>query len=376
MSALTGFRVVELAGSVAGEYCGKLLADFGAEVIKVESPGCGSPTRAMAPIVSDGPDGSAVFAYLNTNKRSVVLDVASAAGVEHLHELIGTADAVIDDRTTPGADRYPNVVFCSVTPFGRDAPAEFENAKSINVFHASGWGYHTPSHPDPDKPPLQGPGRFMADYEAGLEAALCTAATLFGRLHTGRGEFIDVSQQAVLVSRTDCILGRLITGEVPAEGSRDDYDQQGPASFFPCADGFVYLYVTSRAHWLGVKALMDHPDWLEEFDDDWLEFSVTPEKVAAFQRGFAAWVRDMDKDAAADQAQRIGVPLVPVYGAADLRELPQYRHRGFFQDVRHPVLGAASYPTVPYAFSASPVVIRSPAPSLGQHSTEVLNRPG
>jgi crotonobetainyl-CoA:carnitine CoA-transferase CaiB-like acyl-CoA transferase len=375
MSALTGFRVVELAESVAGEYCGKLLADFGAEVIKVEAPGCGSATRAMAPILADGCDGSGLFAYLNTNKQSVVLD-ASAADSEALHELIATADAVIEDRITNLAERHPSVVFCSITPFGQGAAAEFENAKSINVFHASGWGYHTPSHADPAQPPLQGPGRFLADYEAGLEAALCVASSMFNLVHTGRGEVIDVSQHAVLVSRTDCILGRLITGEVPADGSRDDYDQQGPASFFPCADGFVYLYVTSRAHWLGVKALLDHSDWLEEFDDDWLEFSVTPAKVAAFQRGFAAWVRDLEKDAAAEAAQRIGVPLVPVNGPADLRELPQYRHRGFFRDVRHPVLGEASYPTVPYAFSASPAVIHSPAPSLGQHTTEVLSRPG
>lgn len=371
MSALSKFRVVELAGSVAGEYCGKLLADFGAEVIKVESPGCGSPTRAMAPVVGDGPDGSALFAYLNTNKQSVELDVASAAGAEHLHELIGTADAVIDDRATSWAERYPNVVFCSVTPFGLDAPAEFGNAKSINVFHASGWGYHTPSHPDPSLPPLQGPGRFLADYEAGLEAALCIASCLFGRMHTGRGEFIDISQQAVLVSRADCILGRFITGEVPAEGTRDDFDQQGPASFFACADGFVYLYVTSRAHWLGVKALMGEPEWLNDFDDDWLEFSVTPAKVATFQQGFAQWVRDLAKDAAADAAQRLGVPLVPVNGAADLHQSPQYRHRRFFRDVRHPVLGEASYPTVPYALSASPAEMNSAAPTLGQHTDAV-----
>ncbi|WAJ42571.1 CoA transferase [Mycobacterium sp. Aquia_216] len=372
MSALSGFRVVELAGSVAAEYCGKLLADFGAEVIKVESPGCGSPTRAMASRVGGGPDGSALFAYLNTNKQSVELDVASAAGVEHLHELIGTADAVIDDRTTPWADRYPNVVFCSITPFGQGAPAEYQNAKSINVFHASGWGYHTPSHPDPAKPPLQGPGRFMADYEAGLEAALCTAATLFGRLHSGRGEFIDVSQHAVLVSRADCILGRLVTGEIPALGARDDYDQQGPASFFACADGFVYLYMTSRAHWLGVKKLMGQPEWLDEFDDDWLEFSVTAEKVAAFRQGFAAWVVDLAKETAADEAQRLGVPLVPVNEAADLYRSPQYRHRGFFQHVDHPVVGQATYPTVPYALSVSPAEIATAAPTLGQHTDAVL----
>ena len=367
MSALTGFRVVELAGSVAGEYCGKLLADFGADVIKVEEPGCGSPTRAMAPILGEGPHASALFAYLNTNKRSAVMDD------EHLQQLISSADAVIEDRDTGWSDRHPGVVFCSITPFGQLAGAEFGNAKSINVFHASGWGYHTPSHADPAEPPLQGPGRFLADYEAGLEAALCVASALFGRLHTGQGDAIDVSQQAVLVSRSDCIVGRFVTGEVPADGKRDDFDQQGPASFFACADGFVYLYMTSRAHWLGVKALLGHPEWLAEFDDDWLEFSVTQEKVAAFQRGFAAWVRGLAKDSAAEEAQRMGVPLVPVNDGPDLHDSAQYRHRGFFRDVHHPVLGAAAYPTVPYRLSASPAEIIAAAPGLGEHTGAILD---
>ncbi|OBH80774.1 CoA-transferase [Mycobacterium scrofulaceum] len=377
MSALTGFRVVELAGSVAGEYCGKLLADFGAEIIKVEAPERGSPTRAMAPVLADGSDGSGLFAYLNTNKRSVVLDRGTADGVAALRKLVDTADAVIDDRARDGegdwSRRHPDVVFCAITPFGQGAPPEFDDAASINVFHASGWGYHTPSHPDPTKPPLQGPGRFLADYEAGLDAALCVTASLFGRLHSGRGESIDISGQAVLASRADCILGRFITGEVIAEGHRGDFDQAGPAAFFACADGFVYLYMTSRAHWRGLKELMGHPDWLGAFEDDWLEFSVTAEKVAAFHRGFAAWIRDLAKDDASDRAQRLGVPLVPVNGAADLHDSPQYRHREFFQRVHHPVLGDAAYPTVPYAFSASPARITHAAPRLGQHTRQVLD---
>src|SRR6202043_3052717 len=100
MSALTGIRAVELAESVAGEYCGKLLADFGAEVIKVEAPGCGSPTRAMAPNVAGdaGRKGRPLFAYLNTNKQSLVLGPGSAADAELLHKIIGAADAVIEDR--------------------------------------------------------------------------------------------------------------------------------------------------------------------------------------------------------------------------------------------------------------------------------------
>ena len=349
MSALNGIRVVELAESVAGEYCGKLLADFGAEVIKVERPGCGSPTRAMAPLLDDcadtgGCERSGLFAYLNTNKRSVVLDVAR----DHkaLHDIIASCDAVIDDHISPSemASRHPRVVFCSITPYGLGAPPEMQNAKSINVFHSSGWGYHTPSHADPAMPPLKGPGRFLTDYEAGLDAALCVASCLFAQLHHGRGEFIDISQQAVMVSRADCILGRFITGEIAPEGNRDDYDQQGPASFFACSDGHVYLYMTNGHHWVQLKELMGRPQWLDEFDDDWLEFSVTPEKVATFHRGFAPWIRDQTKHSVAEKAQRLGVPLVPVNGAEDLLRLPQYRHRGFFRDVTHPVLGTAPIP--------------------------------
>jgi crotonobetainyl-CoA:carnitine CoA-transferase CaiB-like acyl-CoA transferase len=386
MSALTGIRIVELAESVAGEYCGKLLADFGAEVIKIERPGSGSPTRAMAPIIGDGggPERSALFAYLNTNKRSVGLDVTSADGIEKLHKIIATADAVIDDHTPSWAEavglsandvprRHPTVVFCSITPYGGQAPPEFQNTKSFNVFNSSGWGYHTPSHADPAKPPLKGPGRFLADYEAGLDAALCVTASLFWHLHSGQGEFIDVSQQAVLASRADCVLGRFITGEVAPQNSRDDYDQQGPATFFACADGFVYLYMTSRNHWAGLKKLLSQAEWLDEFDDDWLEFSVTPEKVAKFQNGFAKWVSGLTKDATADEAQRLGVPLVPVKSAADLKNSPQYCHRGFFQDVTHPVLGTAAHAGVPYLMSASPALITSAAPTLSQHTAEIMD---
>jgi len=371
MSALTGIRIVELAESVAGEYCGKLLADVGAEVIKVEGPG-GSPTRAMAPIIgADGrPECSAVFAYLNTNKRSIELETGEA---EPLHQLIATADAVIGELSvTELAGRHPGVVFCSVTPYGVGAPPELRNAKSLNIFQNSGWGFHTPSHADPAEPPLKGPGRFLADYEAGLDAALCVASSLFRRLHTGGGEFIDVSTQAVLASRADCVLGRFITGEISPQNTRDDYDQQGPASFFECADGFVYLYMTNGSHWSGVKMLMGQPEWLDEFEDDWLEFSVTPDKVTRFQQGFAAWVRGLSKGAASEEAQRVGVPLVPVTSAADLKNAPQYRHRGFFHDVSHPVLGTAVYPGVPYLMSASPARITSPAPTLGQDTNEIL----
>src|SRR6202021_2692511 len=117
-----------------------------------------------------------------------------------LHTIIASAGAVIDDHAPAWADamgfseaevarRHPTVVFCSVTPYGMQVPPELHTATTFNVFHSSGWGFHAPSHADPTEPPLKGAGRFLADYEAGLDAALCVGSSLFCHLHTRAPQF-------------------------------------------------------------------------------------------------------------------------------------------------------------------------------------------
>jgi crotonobetainyl-CoA:carnitine CoA-transferase CaiB-like acyl-CoA transferase len=384
MSALSGIRIVELAEDVSGEYCGKLLSDFGAEVIKVERRAGGSPTRAIGPMVrsEDGAQTSGLFAYLNTNKKSVALDLAEAADLALLNQLIASADAVIDDHAEGWLEalglgpedvegRHPSVVFCSITPFGRGAPKDWDKAKSLTVFNAAGWGYHTPTAADPGKPPLKGAGRFIADYEAGLEAATCLAASLVWRGGSGKGQFIDVSQREVLLSRADTVVGRLLAGDDEPSSSRHAYDQRGPAKAYDAQDGYVYLYMTSQKHWAGLCELMGSPPWLMEFPANWLEFGVTEERVATFRAGFADWVRRHKKHEVAEAAQKLGVPLVPVNDASDLHRSPQYAHRGFFQALSHPVLGEALYPTVGYKLSATPVTLATPAPALDQHGPAI-----
>jgi crotonobetainyl-CoA:carnitine CoA-transferase CaiB-like acyl-CoA transferase len=386
MSALQGFRIIELAENVSGEHCGRLLADFGADVVKVERPLAGSPTRSMAPIVraDAGVEGSGLFAYLNTNKRSVVLDLAAPADVERLHALIDSADAVIDDhdeawlvRLGLGAQereaRHPRAVFCAIRPFGTGAPDDWSTARPLNLFHASGWGYHTPSTPDPAKPPLKGPGRFLVDYEAAFDAALCVAASLYRRDRTGRGQSVEVSQQEVMVSRADAVLGRLLAGEEEPGADRDAYDLNGPAASFACRDGFVYLVVLHRGHWTALKELMGAPAWMGDFPDDWLEFGVTSERNEAFRRGFADWVRTRDKEEVSDAGQKLGLPMAPVNDASDLQRSPQFIHRRFFQTLEHPVLGGAQYPTTAYKLSATPAALVRPAPQLGAHTDEVMS---
>lgn len=378
MTALAGTLVVELAERTCGEYCGKLLADFGAEVIKIERPG-GTPSRHMGPFKDGvpGPERSAAFAFFNTNKKSAVLDLSEPEDCARLEVLLARADALIDDHADPFmaqeevARRFPRLVHCLITPFGQGAPQEWQIAGPLGVINAGGWAWHSPSETSPDKPPLKGAGRFLPDYESGIDAALCTAASLLRQKRTGAGQFIDISEVEVQVNRIDCVLGRMLAGEQEPSKARTAYDMGGPAAAFACRDGFLYVFMTTKAHWKGLRQLMGHPDWAEEFPEDWLEFHCTAERVALFRQHFATWALEQHKHAASEEGQQRGVTIVPVNSAADLPGNVQLQHRGYFQTIAHPVLGEALYPTVPYRMSATPVRLNSPAPALGQHDGEI-----
>lgn len=368
MTALAGMIIIETAERVCGEYAARLLADFGAEVIKVEPPG-GAPTRAMGPF-HEGQ--STLFRYLNSNKKSVLLDLDRPSDRVLLDRLLARADALIDDHQPDWTAAHslslgslPDLVHCAITPFGQAAPSHWQIARPINVMNAGGWAWHTPSESSANKPPLQGAGRFMSDYEAGIEAALCVAASLFARRRTGKGQAIDISEVAVQLSRADAVLGRMLAGDADPGPERTRYNMGGPGAAFACADGHVYLLMTTRAHWRGLCALMGNPDWATAFPDDWLEYHCTPDRVAEFRDHFRPWIVHQPKGAVSDAAQQAGVPLVQVNTAADIVNHRQYAHRGYFQS-----LDGITYPTVPYRMSASPVLIHAHAPAPGAHQGE------
>lgn len=358
--------VVELAERPAGEYCGRLLADLGAEVIKVERPG-GAPTRAMAPIRNGE---SAVFAFFNAGKKSVMLDLEAEADRALLDRLLGRANALIDDHAEPAlpkeavAARFPHLVHCLITPFGQGAPAEWQKARSINVINAGGWAYHTPSETPADKPPLKGAGRFLPDYESAIDAALCVMASLWRQREGKGGQFIDIAEVEVQLNRIDCVLDRMLAGEVEPSKARTAYDMGGPGTSFACRDGHIYIFMTTRAHWKALCELMGNPEWTAAFREDWLEFDCTTDNVARFREHFAAWIAQQDKMPITEAAQRAGLAMVPVNTAADLPLNEQLIHRGFFQKAAHPAFGEVLYPTAAYRMSASPVQVGSPAPAL------------
>jgi crotonobetainyl-CoA:carnitine CoA-transferase CaiB-like acyl-CoA transferase len=386
VSAFSQVKIVELSSGVAGEYCGKLLADFGAEVIKIEQPGSGSDTRQMGPFAASGPDAerSGMFAYLNTNKRSVALDLHEHAAKRSLLELLEGADVLILDHQKghlgnfgldPAqlAKRFPALIACAVTPFGYDAPAPLSKAYSVNVLHAS-WGYHTPAAADPAKPPLTGAGRFLPDYESGLSAALAVAAALYYREGSGRGQFLDVSQQESLCSLVDYVLAQMLAGQMEVGTRRQAYDLGGPSTFFKCRDGYVYIWMSEPAHWNGLSTLMGDPAWMKDFPDRWLERHVTQERIDRTRAEIARWMQDQSKPDVAMRAQKLGVPLVPVNTMREVSESVQMQFRRYFGEHEHPVLGRLRFPTVPYRLSVTPAVAAKPAPRLGEHTEECLKR--
>src|SRR5690606_5525290 len=158
-------------------------------------------------------------------------DLDSADDRAMLDTLLARADALVDDhddswsrgyRLTPTkvAEAHPHLVHCIVTPFGQGAPAEWQNLQPINVLNASGWAYHSPSETPHHKPPLKGPGRFLPDYEAAIDAAMCVLASLHRKRRTGQGQFIDISEDEVLINRIDCVLDRMLAGDVEPSAER------------------------------------------------------------------------------------------------------------------------------------------------------------
>ncbi|MBW2942506.1 CaiB/BaiF CoA transferase family protein [Zhongshania aquimaris] len=385
MSALNEVTILELSERVSGEYCGKLLAEFGATVIKVEKTGTGSPTRRMGPFGKDtsGPENSGLFAYLNAGKQSVELNLDSASDHATLLELLKTVDVLIDDHGAKWlrqydlapdsiAERFPGLVFCAITAYGLDADDDRQYAEDLNVFHSSGLGYHTPSGAADDLPPLKGAGRFLPSYEAGLDAALCISATLYERRSSGLGQLIEISAQEVLASRVDYVLGQMIAGDMDVSPSRHTFDLGGPAGIFPCADGFAYLWMSAPPHWDALRQLLDNPAWMNSFPERWMELDCTAERVAECRKHITQWLSTKQKHQVAEQAQQLGLTLVAVNNAGDLLASPQYQFRDYFSEIEHPVLGKFHIPTSPYRLSATPIKTNV-APLLGQHQYSMPN---
>ena len=386
--ALDGLVVVERAQGIAGPVCGKLMAGFGAEVIKVEPPS-GDVSRTIGPFPNDisNPEASGLFLYLNAGKKSVVVDPEDPSHLARLRELIERADVLIDG--TPGLDMAelgygelsetnPDLIVVSITPFGLSGPYRDFAATNLVVHALSGELGLAGSR---RLPPLKKGGN-LADYHAGFHGFIGAVAALLARDRLG-GQYIDVSHLESLTSILGATLnGWLYNENVSRRGDADPWSlgtaarrgEDGPywepSGVWQAKDGYVLAYGRSSADW--TEAIREMSEDLPELASP--RFTTEEgrgEHAEELTRLFGLWVSEHTKEEVYRLAQRYGHAYGYVATARDLLESPQLRHRRFFVEMRHPVAGRVTMPGAPFRMSRTPFVTRR-TPMLGEHDDTTL----
>ena len=383
-SPFEGITVLEYAGFVAGPYCGKLLADLGADVVKIEPPGAGDPARGFGPFPENIPhrEKSGLFLYLSLNKRSITLDPSTPTGKELFARLAAKADVLVED-SPPGhmaelglsfahlQELNPALVYVSVTPYGQTGPQAGWKAQHINTFHASGEGYTLPGGAThsifPDRPPVAG-GTHLGEYDAGLMAASGAVAALYAREVWGRGQHVDVSKQEATFG-----LNRLMFTQAQAEGRVTDRTRSYVyGGIFRCNDGYVMLYPREDRQWRALVEIMGQPKLAE--DERFLNRTARIQNAGELNRIISQWTETLGKDEIYSSVAPSGCPVGLYADSQDVHNSPQLQARRFFQKVDHPKAGELVYPVRPYRFSGLGEDGPKPAPLLGQHNEEVFCR--
>jgi len=387
--ALSGLKVVEWSDFVSGPYCGKLLADLGAEVVKVESPGLGDKARSYGPFPQDipHPERSGLFLYLNTNKLGVTLDVRTATGAQVLSKLVEQADVLVENNPPRQVEELgfaykrlskvnPRLVMTSITPFGQTGPYRDYRSCDLISFNASGLAFVNPSDgvEDPEgQPPLKGPGH-QGDFVAGLSGAVATMAAVINSGVTGSGQHVDVSEQEALASIMRSYLGlhaiesmtwTRLKGSIPGMVS-DKYH---------CADGMVYLLCGQDRFWAQWMKALGDPDWAQnELFQDRIS---RRENWDAAKAMIEEWTRERTVEEVVRTADASRVPCRPINTVKDLANSELAAARDYFVDVDHKEAGTVKYPVGPFKLSQTPWRVQRPAPLLGEHNEEVYcNRLG
>jgi CoA:oxalate CoA-transferase len=384
--ALSGLKIIELSERVAGPFCTKVMADLGAEVIKIEKPGNGDVARSRGPFPGDQPhpERSGLFLYLNTNKLGATLDLKKPDGPTLFRELVKDADILVETQPPGFLDSlglgfaslhqsYPRLIVTSITPFGQTGPYKHYKAYNLNCFHTGVVGYETPFNfvTDPEnEPPLKTGGQ-QADLLAGWTAASATMCAVFHRDITSQGQHVDISEVEA-VSHMVRPNFALYSHEPPDGPNRRRFLRRtkwGLAYVFPCRNGHVALLALTDQHWESLKELMGRPEWAES--EIFSTLLGRFQNIDALEVSVGAWVSEQERDELARKGQEFHIPVFPVRSVQEVVTSDQYRERGFFATVDHPATGPLQYPGAPFKLSATPWQVRSPAPQLGQHNAQI-----
>ncbi len=388
---LRNYRVLDLSRIWAGPYCTKLMADLGAEIVKMESlsvydshRGPVSPARGIASYPDSEPgdepwNRNGWFNCLHMSKYGITLELTSDEGRRAFEQLVSISDVLIENFRQGSLERLgydyealrkhrPDLIYVSMPAFGNTGPWKGYLGYGIGQEQLSGMA-HLTGYPD-DGPMKSGINH--GDPITGSHAAGVLLAALRRRRRTGKGMYIDVSQQESAVAFMGPeLLAYQMTGEEPERiGNRSRW--YAPCNTYPCAgeDRWITIAATNDDEWQRLVSAMDAVSLTGD-----VRFATAEARMAnqdELDAIIAGWTRDQDAFALTQSLQAAGIPAGPVLRGPDLLEDKHYADRGTFVTVDHPQVGPKQYPGIPWKMSRTPGEVRWPSPTLGQHNREIF----
>jgi len=374
MGKLSGIRVLDLSRVLSGPFCTALLADLGAEVIKIESPGAGDDSRRFGPFVNGA---SVYFALINRNKKSVTLNLKHARSRELVAELARRSDVVVENFRPGVAARLgldyralkeanSGLVYLSISGFGQSGPRADAPAYDLIIQAMSGLMSTTGF---PDGPPTC-VGESLADLWTGLLGSWAVLAALVERAQTGRGEHIDLAMFDSLLAMQVTGLSQLFaSGHAPPRvGNR--HPVTTPVDAYATLDGYVALVAPSDAHFAALAEVIGRPELASDprFHDN----AGRRERVAELHAIIEAWSRSRSSEEAVAALRGRDIPAGPVWNLQQALGSDQAAARDLVRDVAHPAFGSVGVLPQPAKFQREPAGVATREPLLGEHTDEVL----
>ena len=377
--ALDGVRVLALEVSVSGPHCSRILGDMGAEVIKIEKPRGGDDSRRMGPPFIKGE--SAAFLAINRNKRSLALDLKQLAGQAIFRRLADRADILVENFR-PGtldalglgftdlAAEHPELIYCSISGYGQTGPDRVRGGYDLVAQGAAGLMSIT-GHPG--QPPVK-VGVPVADLNAGMYAAYGVLCAYIHRLKTGQGQYVDTSLLEAGLAYTVWESAMFFATGVTPPPMGSAHRLAAPYQAFKTSDGYINIGAANQANWELLCEALGRPELVTDprYPDNAARTRAAPELAHGLEQTFSLrstrdWLERMEA---------AGVPAGPVNDMAAAYADAQVQARNMMVELEHPTAGRIKHIGVPVKLSRTPGSVRQPAPTLGQHTDEVLTELG
>ena len=380
VQALTGLKVLEFSNLVSGPYCGKMFADLGAEVIKIETPLKGDDARSREPFAGNIPgiERSGLFSYLNTNKMSITLDPETAKGKAIFLELIKYCDILIENHAPKEMEDLgftyenlekinPRLIMTSITPFGQTGPYRDYKAHEITTYQACGYGFiSTVTFKDPVPLPVKAHGR-QSEFGTAQAAAVAAMCAVQEREKSGMGQQIDISIFELMAGQNEMGVTHWTLFENETGGLNRPLMQ--PVCPLPAKDGWIFVFCLEDHHFDKFVNVMGNPEWVQS--EVFANRFVRGDNVDALMLLLSEYTSQYTKEDLFERGQAGRVPLAPAYTAEEVVNDRHLAGRKYFVDIDHPVIGKAKYPGAPYKLSETPWQIKTAAPLLGEHNEEI-----